>query len=97
MTKDGRMIRKTSADVESLVYHWIEDLTGRRREDVHPEHRLLKDLKMDSDDFGFEFVPEIERALGVKTVQTDWETVETVQEAIDVFVRRLPNQRNMAK
>ena len=47
--------------------------------------RLVKDLKRDSDDFSFIFVPRLEQRLGVKVPVLEWQTVYTVQDAVDLL------------
>jgi acyl carrier protein len=45
------------------------------------------DLRLDSDDLSFVFVPLLEKQLGVKIPVREWDHVYTVQDAIDLFVR----------
>ena len=79
--------------VRACVLAAVEDVTGRSRQEVRPADRLLADLRMDADDFSYLFVPGLEKQLGVITSQDDWDGVVTVQDAIDVFVRKVDGQR----
>ena len=60
-----------------------------RQADMLPEHTLLGDIDMDGDDFTFEFVPTLEKALRIKTLQSDWDEVRTVRDAVVMLQRKV--------
>lgn len=53
-------------EVGRAVLASLEDVTGAPRERIHDDAALLRDLNMTGDDFTFVFVPNVEKALGVK-------------------------------
>ncbi len=60
-----------------------------RQADMLPEHTLFGDIDMDGDDFTFEFVPTLEKALRIKTLQSDWDEVRTVRDAVVMLQRKV--------
>ena len=76
-------------DLLSIVIDKAAELSEVRREDIRPDHRLMRDLEMDEDDFSFVFVPRLEKTLGVKTSPADWETVSTIGDVVEVFQKRM--------
>jgi len=78
-----------SRGVEQIVIETLEALSGMERKQIHGSDELLHDLHITGDDLSFVFVPEVERALGVKTDPSVWNNVSTVRDAIDVFASTL--------
>ena len=72
-------------EVEDAVFAAIEDLSQRHRSQIDPSASLVQDLQITGDDVTFVFVPEVERALGVKIQPETWRQVRTVQDAIDLL------------
>jgi hypothetical protein len=82
------------AEIEHAVLSALKDIAGPERPVRHMDPLL--DV-IDGDEFSFDFVPDLEKRLGVRTTQKEWDRVLTVQHAIDVFanaVRRQPRQPN---
>lgn len=75
-------------DIERVVLRRLEELTDVPVSRIRPTDQMVRDLQLDGDDFSFCFVPPLERSLGVRTTQADWDNALTVQDAVDVFVRR---------
>jgi hypothetical protein len=80
------MARNREAEIERAVLASIEDITGVPIDRIRLNDALLRDLKMDGDDFTFVFVPGLEKVLGIKTDPSVWSQVYTVQQAIHVFL-----------
>lgn len=74
-------------EVERVVFDSLEDILMIPQYRIQRTDLLLRDLKLDGDDFSFLFVPNLEKVLQVKTTQEEWDKVYTVQDAIDVFTR----------
>ncbi|UFP96418.1 hypothetical protein [Gloeobacter morelensis] len=51
----------------------------------------MLDLNLEEEDLALDFVPAIEKRLGIKTRSRDWNTVETLGEMIDVFSKYYGN------
>ncbi len=71
--------------IENIVFEVLEDILKRPRDEIVLSHLLVNDLKIDSDDFSFLFVPKIEQLLKIQTSQNDWDRVFTVQDVINVL------------
>ena len=52
-----------------------------------PVLRLLHD-----DDVTFDFIPEVQRALGVEVPPEAWEHVQTVQQVVDLLYQYTPGE-----
>ncbi len=46
--------------------------------------RLVKDLRIDSDDLSFILIPKLEEWVGREIPQADWDRVWSIQDAIDL-------------
>ena len=73
-------------EVKSIVLATLADLTAIPADQIPETAQLIRDLRLDGDDFSLVFVPSVEKALNVKTDPLGWEEVYTVQQAID-FLR----------
>lgn len=60
---------------------------------IRPTDHLFDDLDADGDDLAGLFVPDVERALGIKVPVRAWDGVQTVQDIVDVVARVLAEQR----
>jgi len=63
-------------DINNLVISAAAKLSLMPQVDIRPEHSLLGDIDIDGDDFSFDFVPSLERSLGIKTHQADWRVLK---------------------
>ena len=79
MTEDTR--------VEDLVYEELRRLAPRGMI-ITPDKLLIKDLRLIGDDAGQAAVVVQER-LGIKVPVSEWNTVATVQDMIDLLRRYL--------
>jgi hypothetical protein len=78
----------THSVVLSLLAKWSCVPAGG----VRPEHHLVKDLRMDGDDYGMSFVPELNRRLGIKPTRQDWEHIATVADVLALVDRHVLRQ-----
>ena len=53
---------------------------------IRPEHALVRDLKVDGDDYGMWLVRELKKRLGIKPQREEWE-IRTVAELLAVVDR----------
>lgn len=74
-------------EVENAVLAAIEDLSPRHRSQIDLSASFVQDLQITGDDVTFVFIPQVERALGVKLQAERWRHVRTVQDAIDLLMR----------
>lgn len=72
-------------EVEEVVLRHLADITKVARSRIRPSDDLVRDLKADSDDLSFLFVPAVERALGVIIPPENWSSVHTVRDAVDLL------------
>jgi acyl carrier protein len=86
------MDRAESEDVVAhVVMGTLRDLIGRplfrrsRARAVHLSADLVRDLKVDSDDLSYIFVPTVQEQLHVRIPVDEWGKVYTVQDAIDLL------------
>lgn len=80
------MVLADRDEVRRAVLTSLQDVTGVPQSQMRDENSLLRDLKMTGDDFTFVFVPNVEKALGVKIQPSVWRKISTVGEAVEVFV-----------
>lgn len=66
----------------------LRDLTNIPETNIGLDDDLVRDLRLDGDDFSYEFVPPLETAIGVKTTQTDWDAVRTVGDVVELFAKK---------
>lgn len=71
--------------VRSQVVRVIQDILCEETLKVSDDYDLVSDLKIDSDDLSFIFVPDLEDALSIKTRPSDWKKVNTVGDAVDLL------------
>lgn len=76
-------------DIFGLVTAAAAEFSLMPQADMLPEHTLFGDIDMDGDDFTFEFVPTLEKTLRIKTLQSDWDEVRTVRDAVVMLQRKM--------
>ena len=74
-----------SDKIEEAVWETLESLLLLPRSNWRVTDDLVKDIKVDSDDLSFIFVPELEKRLGMRVPIDEWSTVSTVQEVIELL------------
>ncbi len=76
-----------NSSIQKIVKKIIESeqLSDIPVESIKLSDRLIKDLKMDGDDFSFIFVPEIESKFSVKIPIQAWRKVSTIEDVINVI------------
>jgi acyl carrier protein len=95
------MTNVNDSSIEEIVKKIIESerLSDIPIESIKLSDRLIKDLKMDGDDFSFIFVPEIELKFSVKIPIKAWRKVSTIEDVINVIKmtlkeEKMPDQTN---
>lgn len=78
-----------STEVQVRIVSIIRDHLAVRHVQIQPSDRLVKDLKIASDDLSFLFAPEVERSFGIKIAQEEWANVYTVADAVNLVQKRL--------
>jgi acyl carrier protein len=76
-----------SKEVEEAVWETLESILLRSRNGLSANARLVRDLKIDSDDLSYIFVPELEKKLKVKIPVEEWCNVSTIQDAIALLIK----------
>jgi hypothetical protein len=75
--------------VLGVVLRHLEEITKIPRGEIRPTDRIVRDLRADSDDLSFLFIPNVERELGVGVKHDVWRRVVTVQDAVDALRQAL--------
>lgn len=73
--------------IEEVVFAAFESELAMPRSHVKKTDRLIQDLKLDSDDLSFLFIPTLEKQLHVSISTEEWGAVYSVQDAIDLLLR----------
>lgn len=74
-------------DIEEAVFMMLENILVKPRSTFRVTDKLVRDLKIDSDDLSFIFVPELENKLELEVPEEEWSEVYTVQDAINLLKR----------
>ena len=69
-----------------LVLELLERIATAPAGGIRPDHDLVRDLKVDGDDYGMWLVPELKKRLGIKPTRQEWE-IRTVAELLTVVDR----------
>jgi acyl carrier protein len=75
-------------DLQHIVISNIAELSRMKQADIRLEHTLVGDIKMDGDEFSFVFVPALEKALRIRTSQSDWDGVRSVGDIVEMLQRK---------
>ena len=70
--------------VRDVVLEALEDTICISKDSIAMQHDILRDLKMNSDDASFEFIPSIERRLDIDIPESEWLKATTVGEVIEL-------------
>jgi acyl carrier protein len=73
---------KSEEEVKEIVLRWVCDITDLPVERIRLTDRFVDDLRADSDELTFVFVPGVERDVGVHVPVKAWKNVHTVADAI---------------
>ncbi len=71
--------------LETAIYELLEDIVKIPRNSIRRTDFLVRDLHIDSDDFSFLFVPELERKLSIHVPFHAWSTVYSVDDTIHLL------------
>ncbi|AFZ10678.1 hypothetical protein Osc7112_6543 (plasmid) [Oscillatoria nigro-viridis PCC 7112] len=75
-----------SQDIERSVCELLKDIVGSQRQ-LCLRHRLVKDLKIDSDVLSFEFAIPLQEKLKIDVPDDEWLNVYTIEDAINLLKR----------
>jgi acyl carrier protein len=81
-------------DIEDAVYSEIEGLIHRPRNTFRLSDDLVLDLKIDSDDLSFLYVPDLEKAFEIKVPVEEWNNVFTGEDTVKLLKRHIQQQQN---
>ena len=73
--------------IHETVLKILEDVFRHPKEKLTLRDKIIKDLKMDSDDFSFLFVPMLEKATRIKVPVEKWAHVITIEDVIRLLER----------
>ena len=71
---------------QDVVYELLELIATVPAGGILPTHELVRDLKVDGDDYGMWLVPELKKRLGINATRREWE-IRTVAELLAVAER----------
>jgi hypothetical protein len=69
-----------------LVLELLQRIAVVPPDGIRPEHELVRDLRVDGDDYGMWLVPELKNRLAIKPRRQEWE-IRTVAELLQVVER----------
>lgn len=67
----------------------LREILCNRNAEIRGQDRFIADLKVDSDDLSFIFIPELESELGVSLPQETWSKVESVDDVVEQLSKAL--------
>jgi hypothetical protein len=76
-------------DLRAIVYELLERWGSKPSGEIKDTDRILDDIRMDGDDYGMSFMPELQRRLGFKASRRDWECVVTVADVMNLVERNV--------
>lgn len=74
-------------NIEKVVLELLEYFVCVPGQKAHLTDNLIHDLRVDGDDFGIDFVLEIQRRLEIKIPVDEWNKVFTVQDVVNLVKR----------
>ena len=81
---------------KTVVYDLLTTYTSKPADQLRPGDRLVSDLKLDGDDYAFGIVATLKRRFGILPVVTDWESVHTVADLVQLVEEHVQKQRTKA-
>jgi hypothetical protein len=78
------MSNAEESNIEKVVLELLEYFVCEPGHKPHLTDNLIHDLRVDGDDFGIDFVLEIQRRLEIKVPVDEWNKVFTVQDVVDL-------------
>ena len=79
----------TVDELRVTIVELLAHVLGIEQASIGLEDRLIADLRLDSDDFSFWFVPALQERLGTEIPIEAWDTVFTVRDAVQVATAAL--------
>lgn len=80
------------SNIEKVVLELLEYFVCEPGYKPHLTDNLIHDLRVDGDDFGIDFVLEIQSRLQIKIPVDEWNQVFTVQDVVNL-VKKFCNDR----
>lgn len=79
-------------DPKSVVYELLAEMTSKPVSYIRDDQRLVKDLRVDGDDYGMWFVKEVEKRLNIKPSIEEWSQVRTVADILSIVRQHTSSQ-----
>ena len=76
-----------SKNVEQVVFDVIEQELAVPRRRIRREDYLVRDLKIDTDDLSFLFIPKLEGLFGLRIPAEDWGNAYSIDDVINLIER----------
>jgi acyl carrier protein len=76
----------SETEIRGTVLEVVADLAGRDVGSIPLDARLVRDLKIDSDDLSFVLVPELSKRFSASVPVHVWDRVYTVGDVVRVFM-----------
>lgn len=77
----------TAQEIQSKVFDIVRAILADRGRSLSLTDRLIRDLRMQSDDFSFLLVPRIEKTFGIRVPVKEWGQVSTLGDVVDLVDR----------
>ena len=74
--------------IRAIVVEELAMLAGVSQSTIVGTIDIVKDLRIDSDDLSFQFIPNVELRCGVRCSYSEWRNVHTVDEVVALLARR---------
>jgi acyl carrier protein len=87
------MTEYVESDIEAAVISLLERLTHRQPGSITLSSDVVKELRIDSDDLSFIFIPELEKKFGISIPPKEWRNVHTGHETVELLKRHIQKKR----
>ncbi len=74
-------------EIESRVFDIIRQILCDRDRPLSLADRLVRDLKIQSDDLSFSLVPDVERAFSIRVPVGEWGHIYTIGDVVTLVER----------
>ena len=78
--------------VTAIVLEVLRDVLNEPERELLLTERFVKDLRINSDDLSFVFIPNVQEKLEIKIPVKEWSKVYTIQDAINLCRKYFMNQ-----
>ena len=83
MAQDNEQAR---AEIFRILVEIIVDELAVPREQITPDAHFTRDLRVDSDDLTFGYVPAVHSRFGVTIANEEWRTIGTPRETVEAVL-----------